>query len=242
MAQPIPRLEGVKRIPLFPLPIALFPNAMLPLHIFEERYKAMLRDCMMGEKIFGVTFTTGREGFPPPVGRVGCVAFVLATVPLDEGRMNILTTGVRRFKVLEYFEEQLYLEGEVEFFDDDPSPEDLTGLAEQVTDLFNRTVKSIRLFNRDDMNREEEDNFPDELPDDPQALSFVVAASLQLSDEQKIQFLEMTSTKRRLEKLKKMLTGVVERYEVRAVIKEKAKTNGHGPHKVLENLPPEDKE
>lgn len=236
MAQPIPRLEGIKRIPLFPLPIALFPTAMLPLHIFEERYKAMLRDCMFGEKIFGVTFTNGREGFPPPVGRVGCAAFVLATVPLEEGRMNILTTGISRFRVLEYFEEKSYLEGEVEYFEDEPGFEDLTELAGEVADFFTRTIKSIRVVNRDEGKGDEEDNFPDELPDDPQALSFIVASSLQLSDEMKIQFLEMTSTKTRLEKLRGMLRGVVERYEMRAVVKEKAKTNGHGSHKVLDQL------
>lgn len=62
-----------------------------------------------------MTFVRGREGFPPPVGRVGCAAFILATVPLEEGRMNILTTGLARYHALEYFQDEPYLEGLVTF-------------------------------------------------------------------------------------------------------------------------------
>jgi ATP-dependent Lon protease len=231
MAQQLPHLEGVKTIPIFPLPVALFPGAILPLHIFEERYKEMIRDCMDGEKIFGVTFAGGRDGWPPPADRVGCAAFILAVVPLEEGRMNILTTGLARYRVKTYFEDKPYLEGKVEFFEDDPTFDDLSELCAEVTTLYKRTVKSIRTISKND-----EDTFNDELPDEPEALSFSVASSLQLSDDQKIRMLELRSTEERLQALKALLQGVVEKYEVRALVHEKAKTNGHGSHKILERL------
>lgn len=217
----LPILEGTKRIPIFPLPVALFPGMMLPLHIFEERYKAMVRDCLAGEKIFGVTFVMGREGFPPPVGRVGCAAFILAMVPLEEGRMNILTTGLARYHALEYFQDEPYLEGLVTFFDDQPVREDLAEVAEAVRATFKRTVKAIRAMSR------EEDNFPDELPEDPRALSFLVASLLQMSEEQKMALMELTDTRERLERLRRLLLPAAEKYELRAAINELAKTNGH---------------
>jgi Lon protease-like protein len=226
MNQPLPILEGTKRIPIFPLPVALFPGMMLPLHIFEERYKAMVRDCLAGEKIFGVTFIRGREGFPPPVGRVGCAAFILVMVPLEEGRMNILTTGLTRYHALEYFEEKPYLEAMVTFFDDQPVYEDLTEVTESVRATFKRAVKAIRAMSQ------EEDNFPDELPEDPRALSFLVASLLQMSEEQKMALMELTDTKERLERLRRLLLPAAEKYELRATISEVAKKNGHSPRGI----------
>jgi Lon protease-like protein len=199
---------------------------MLPLHIFEERYKAMVRDCLAGEKIFGVTFIRGREGFPPPVGRVGCAAFILVMVPLEEGRMNILTTGLTRYHALEYFEEKPYLEAMVTFFDDQPVYEDLTEVTESVRATFKRAVKAIRAMSR------EEDNFPDELPEDPRALSFLVASLLQMSEEQKMALMELTDTKERLERLRRLLLPAAEKYELRATISEVAKKNGHSPRGI----------
>lgn len=232
MNQSLPILEGTKRLPIFPLPVALFPGTMLPLHIFEERYKAMVRDCLAGEKIFGVTFVMGREGFPPPVGRVGCAAFIVATVPLEEGRMNILTTGLMRYHALEYFQDEPYLEGLVTFFDDQPVREDLTEVADAVRGMFRRAVKAIRAMSRED------DNFPDELPDDPQALSFLVASLLQMSDEQKMALMELTDTGERLERLRRLLVPAVQKYELRAAVNDLAKTNGHGPRGAFERFEP----
>lgn len=224
--QSIPHLEGTRILPLFPLPVVLFPGALLPLHIFEERYKRMIQDCQEGDKLFGVTFSGEKEGWPPPVGRIGCTAFILATVPLAEGRMNLLTTGLMRYRTLSYLEAKPYLEGEVEFFQDDTPSEDLTNLTEEVTSLYTRTARATRIINNDDP-------ADDELPDTPEELSFSVAASLQLEDPQKLQFLEMTSTRNRLQKIKSILQSVAGKYEIRAMIHEKAKTNGHGPRKII---------
>jgi len=179
-----------------------------------------------GKKIFGVTFIRGREGFPPPVGRVGCAAFILVMVPLEEGRMNILTTGLTRYHALEYFEEKPYLEAMVTFFDDQPVYEDLTEVTESVRATFKRAVKAIRAMSR------EEDNFPDELPEDPRALSFLVASLLQMSEEQKMALMELTDTKERLERLRRLLLPAAEKYELRATISEVAKKNGHSPRGI----------
>ncbi len=146
--------------------------------------------------------------------------------------MNILTTGLMRYHALEYFQDEPYLEGLVTFFDDQPAREDLTKVADAVRATFRRTIKAIRAMSRED------DNFPDELPDDPRALSFLVASLLQMSDEQKMALLELTDTGERLDRLRRLLIPAVEKYELRAAVNELAKTNGHGPRGALERLDP----
>ncbi|MBX7221661.1 MAG: LON peptidase substrate-binding domain-containing protein [Blastocatellia bacterium] len=225
--QQIPHLEGIRRLKLFPLPVVLFPGAMLPLHIFEERYKQMIRDAMESDKVFGVTYTDQADNWPPPVGRVGCAAFILATVPLTEGRMNLLTTGLRRYRALSYSEEQPYLEGEVEFFQDEPVQEDLDSLIQEVKETFRRVVRATRIINQNEGDAE------DDLSDEPEDLSFAIASSLQLEDRQKLELVELSNSKTRLQRLETILSSVVKKYEIRAMIHEKAKTNGHGPRKIV---------
>ena len=98
---PSQNLLSTRELPLFPLPVVLFPGALLPLHIFEERYKLMVKQCLEGDKMFGVTYHSERDGWPPKLGRIGAVAQIVAVVPLEDGRMNILTVSFFRISLFE---------------------------------------------------------------------------------------------------------------------------------------------
>src|SRR5713226_10172925 len=107
---------SAERIPLFPLEVVLFPGTPLPLHIFEPRYKLMVRRCLENHEIFGVSLTRS-EGIAP----VGCAAEVVQIVKkYEDGRMDILTVGKSAYRVSEVFDEQPYLEGTVEYLQDEP--------------------------------------------------------------------------------------------------------------------------
>jgi hypothetical protein len=88
------------RIPVFPLAGALlFPRAQLPLHIFEPRYRAMVRDSLAGERLIGMIQPRG-PGEPPPLFDVGCLGRIGAAEALEDGRFNIVLDGLGRFRVL----------------------------------------------------------------------------------------------------------------------------------------------
>jgi len=92
-------------LPLFPLPnVVLFPNVFLPLHIFEERYRAMVQDALAGDKIIGIVLLQGgaEQGAPvPPVYNVGCSGLITHSESAGEGRSNIVLRGLERFRILE---------------------------------------------------------------------------------------------------------------------------------------------
>jgi Lon protease-like protein len=109
-----------KKIPLFPLDTVLFPGAPLPLHIFEPRYKDMVRDCQSGghDPVFGVVYAR-REG----LAVIGCVARIVRTLKLyPDGRQDILTHGEQRCEILALDESLPYLQAQVRLLDDDNGP------------------------------------------------------------------------------------------------------------------------
>ena len=96
-------------LPLFPLPnVVLFPDAYLPLHIFEERYRAMTRQALGGTRLIGMTVL--REGWQddydgaPPVYATGCAGAIVHHEPLEDGRFNIVLQGVARFEIAQELE------------------------------------------------------------------------------------------------------------------------------------------
>lgn len=144
-------------IPLFPLNLVLLPGALLPLHIFEERYQDMVGKCLAEESEFGVTWEqeieaegseAGEEATPPVHGKgwsqVGCTARILRVLHhYPDGRMDILARGERRFAIeavdLESCE---YAQAEVGFFDDDPRADDDLSSSErdQLLELHRRVL------------------------------------------------------------------------------------------------------
>ena len=104
MSEALDRVRGVRELPLFPLPVVLFPGVPMPLHIFEPRYRQMLTDIRVGESLFGLSYfdSSNYDGEIPPVGHIGCVAEVTEVQPLPDGRSNILTIGLIRYRVEDY--------------------------------------------------------------------------------------------------------------------------------------------
>ncbi len=103
------------RIPLFPLNTVLFPGTALPLHIFEDRYREMVGECLAEEKAFGVVRADGEQ-----MSIVGCAAKIVRVVQrYDDGRMDILCEGGQRFEIEGLDESRIFLQADVEFFDDE---------------------------------------------------------------------------------------------------------------------------
>ena len=103
-------------IPLFPLNVVLFPGMPLPLHIFEERYKAMVADCIRDNRPFGVVMIeegSAEYGAPARPVAIGCTAEIAQVQPLDEGRMFIITVGRERFRIVRLDYDKPYLVGTV---------------------------------------------------------------------------------------------------------------------------------
>ncbi|MEP6637473.1 MAG: LON peptidase substrate-binding domain-containing protein [Acidobacteriota bacterium] len=224
------RVRSVRELPLFPLPIVLFPGVPLPLHVFEPRYRQMLSDVRAGNNFFGLSYFDASESdseLPPP-GHVGCVAEVGESQPLPDGRSNILTVGLIRYRVEDYVERgDPYLVARVSFFEDEAEDEDVLGeSSREVAETFTRIARAVRIIN------DERTNLPDISDTDPQRLSFLVAAAMEIDTEVKQELLELRSTSARLERLSEMLGLAVMRYEERARIHELAKGNGHSGKKI----------
>jgi Lon protease-like protein len=121
------------RIPVFPLAGALlFPRAQLPLHIFEPRYRAMVRDALAADRLIGIIQPRG-EGEPPPLFEVGCLGRIASAEELEDGRFNIVLEGLGRFRIAREAEvDTLYrqVDAERSGFDDSAEPEPL-GLAQR---------------------------------------------------------------------------------------------------------------
>lgn len=224
------RVRGVRELPLFPLPVVLFPGVPLPLHIFEPRYRKMLSDIRVGNNFFGLSYFDASNAATdfPPAGHVGCVAEVTETQLLPDGRSNILTIGLIRYRVEDYVEHgDPYLVARVSFFEDeDESDELLTQSSRSVAETFARIARAVRIIN------DERASLPDISDTEPQRLSFLVAAAMEIDAELKQELLELESTSERLRRLSDMLGRAVSSYEERARVHELAKRNGHSGKRV----------
>ncbi len=230
MSEASDKVRGVRELPLFPLPVVLFPGVPLPLHIFETRYQRMLADIRAGDSLFGLSYfdASESEAAVPPVGHVGCIAEVTEVQPLPDDRFNILTVGLVRYRVEAYVDEgEPYLVGRVQVFEDEEEDaEFLAERAEEVTRLFLRIAQAVRVIN------DERASLPGLPPTEPERLSFLVAAAMELDTEVKLELLELRSTAERLKRLRDLLARAVPGYEERARIHGIAKGNGHGGKKI----------
>jgi Lon protease-like protein len=230
MNEALDKVRGVTELPLFPLPVVLFPGVPLPLHIFEPRYRQMLDDIRVSNNLFGLSYfdasTSERE--IPKLGEIGCVAEVTETLTLPDGRSNILTIGLVRYRIDSYIERgDPYLVVRVTYFEDDDKDEGTLQIAaSDVADTFTRIAKAVRTIN------DERVNLPDISDTEPERLSFLVSAAMEVEVEVKQELLELRSTGERLRRLRGMLDQAVDGYEERARIHELAKGNGHSGKKI----------
>jgi Lon protease-like protein len=230
MSEALDKVRDVRELPLFPLPVVLFPGMPMPLHIFEPRYRKMMADIRAADNLFGLSYfdSSSSDKDVPPAGHIGCVGEVTETQALPDGRSNILAVGVIRYKVEDYIERgDSYLVVRVSYFEDEPEDEAaLAAASREVASMFMRVANAIRVIN------DERSNLPDINDTEPQKLSFLVAAAMEIEIETKQELLELRSTSERLSRLSDLLARVVKGYEERARLHSIAKGNGHGGKKI----------
>src|SRR5678815_3240198 len=177
MSEASDKVRGLHELPLFPLPVVLFPGVPLPLHIFEPRYRQMLLDIRPSKNLFGLSYfdPTTTENEVPPKGHVGCVAEVTETQTFPDGRSNILTIGLVRYRIESYVERgDPYLVARVNYFEDTDEDDDaLIKAAEDVADTFTRIARAVRTIN------DERLNLPDISDTEPQPGSSLDAPALE---------------------------------------------------------------
>lgn len=196
-------------LPLFPLPLVLFPRTALPLHIFEDRYKEMIGEAIEKETEFGIVLAR-EDG----VVNTGCTATIERVVErYTDGRLDILTSGRRRFQVREIVEGRSFLQGRVVFFDDDE-------FAEPDAELHQRAVEGFQSLRKLTGEEVEEPRWSD-----PQ-LSFQLAQIVTDVDFRQ-QLLSLRSEVQRLKHLVDYYPIYVRRWQHTEQVRIHAPRNGH---------------
>ena len=220
-----------ERLPVFPLGTVLFPGLVLPLHIFEERYRTLVRELVArtddrphefgvvtlrrGWEVESPDFVAERPGDDKAVGaghlhEVGCTAELRQVNELPDGRFDIVTVGRRRFRVLGLqVGPAPYLTADVEWLPEEDGPDDFAALlAPRVLAAFRTYLGLLR----------PDTGVLDQVPDDPTVLSHLVAATAQLTVEERQQLLAAPDTATRLrDELKLLNREAVLLAQVRAV-------------------------
>jgi Lon protease-like protein len=196
-------------IPLFPLPnLVLFPNIVVPLHIFEERYKLMINACIDRDEVFGLVLLRGgaEDESEETIHRVGVTARIVQVERLEDGRLNILGEGEDRFRIYRFTQETPYWKASVDFFEDDESHPSIESLYDQIADLY-RKVGELGAK----LSGAQESEIV--LPESPTDLSYMVSYVLDIDSEDKQKLLEMTSTAERLQVLVNHLNETIRKME-----------------------------
>jgi Lon protease-like protein len=212
------------QIPLFPLGLVLLPDMMLPLHIFEERYKEMVSACLANDRPFGIVLFDGGS-----IRSVGCMARITEVLQrYDDGRMDIMTRGGERFVIRELIEDRAYMEARVFFFDDgeDTPGDDLA----DVVDAAGHLLKEVAGIDADFDASTLDGRIP------PKQLSFAIAALEGFAPLERQGFLEMTSSSERLKKCVQALSRIVVRNRLTSEIQQMIGGNGHPPRSILKEL------
>lgn len=200
--------EKVEPFPLFPLGIVMLPSELVPLHIFEDRYKVMIAHCLQEESEFGIVWMSD-DGLRE-IGCAGQIAQVLEQ--MDDGRTNILVRGTRPFRLLERISDLPYPAGTVELLEDD-EPEAPPEAVEATRERYAALVERVA------------DRRPDEA--ELAALdAYGMAATIEFAPAPKQELLEERSEPRRLELVTEMLESTLRKLDMSDRAGELAKTNG----------------
>jgi Lon protease-like protein len=199
--------ETVERLPLFPLGLVLLPQELVPLHIFEERYKTMIGKCLDEEGEFGILWLSD-DG----LREVGCSARISRVLErFDDGRLNILVEGAEPFRLLRKIEDLPYPAGDVELLGDadEGDPDAATRARQRYADLLEEVTDS----------RPESDDLS-------QLDAYGMAATLDVALEAKQKLLEVRSESGRLEQLDSLFAEALDRIRLAERAAERASTNG----------------
>ncbi len=199
-------------IPLFPLNVVLMPGTPMPLHIFEERYKQMVDECLENGSEFGMVLAD--EG---GTRNVGCTARIVELVQrYEDGRLVILVEGSRRFKLNNILTGKPYYVGEIDYLEDEAPNEDISALAEKCVALLERVIEAAT-----------DGEVGIEVEPPYRNLSFAIVGRIDFDLETRQRILELLSEEQRLRKVKELLTEAAENLERDKRAREKAETNGH---------------
>jgi Lon protease-like protein len=200
--------QEILRFPLFPLGLVLLPGEAVPLHIFEERYKLMIGECLDEEREFGILWLADDA-----LKEVGCAAQIAQVMErFDDGRLNILVKGTTPFRLDRRIGELAYPAGDVTLLEDDPDRDEdaLARTRERYADLVAEVT--------------------DERPP-PEALaeldSYGMAATLEIAPGAKQELLELRSEPARLEQLAGLFEEALKRIRTAARVAKQASGNGH---------------
>jgi ATP-dependent Lon protease len=203
------------RIPLFPLNVVLFPGSTLPLHIFEHRYRVMIRRCLSEGLEFGIILATDKG-----VATVGCTAAITQRLKeYSDGRCEILTVGRSIFRVVELLEEKEYREAIVEYLAEDITPSSKTELERKEGELLSVFQEChALLYDQPWVTASKEKH---------EAISYRMAARLPLTLEERQTILEFRAEPERQDFLIQWMTDLVPRLTQQQRIRHSISTNGH---------------
>jgi len=199
-------------LPLFPLNVVLLPGADMPLHIFEPRYRQMVRDCLETKSPFGMLLA-----LPNGMAGTGCTAEILeVTNRYEDGRCDILTVGREPFRVTELFSDEPLLRGEVDYLEDRPVPMN-SRVSRELIELYETCHTLIFAdYPRDCEPVAETD------------VSYRIAARLPMDLLWKQRVLELRSEAERRERLVAYLREWAPHLQSADTLREHAAGNGHG--------------
>jgi Lon protease-like protein len=206
-------------LPLFPLEVVLLPEEPLSLHIFEERYKIMIGECLQakaagaGQQEFGMVLVKGQA-----ISNVGCTARIVnVTRQHEDGRLDILTAGSRRFEILLTNDERPYVRGEVDFFEDEGPDVPSDVAAKLALESFGEALRKLRNV----------EATPVRFERPYRQLSFRLAAALPLDLESKQQLLSLRNEPERLTLVQRALDILLEQLHQSQNSQNRAGGNGH---------------
>jgi Lon protease-like protein len=202
--------DTIERHPLFPLGLVLIPRELVPLHIFEERYKLMIGECVENKTEFGIVWLSDGG-----LKEVGCSARVSKVLErFDDGRMNVLVEGTTPFRLLKRIDDLPYPAGDIEpLADEQLGPDDAKAI-EAARSRYADLVADVT----------------DERPDDDtlsQLDAYGMAATLDVALDAKQQLLELRSERARLEQLETLFADALGRIRHAERAAERAQGNGH---------------
>ena len=194
--------------PLFPLGIVALPGEMIPLHIFEERYKTMINTCMEGEREFGIVWLSD-DG----LREIGCACRIEQVLErMDDGRMNLLVRGTRPFRVVERQGHLAYPAGVVEFVEDREDALD-PAVVKTAREAYAELVKRAT----------DRDPDPAELTE---MSAYAMAATVDFGLDAKQGLLDMRSENARLRLVTRLFRAAIKRLELVDRVQERAQSNG----------------
>jgi Lon protease-like protein len=204
--------DVLERFPLFPLGLVLLPQELVPLHIFEERYKQMIAECLEGDSEFGIVWLSD-DGLRD----IGCTARIERVIErYEDGRMNILVVGARPFRLLRRIEDMAFPAGDIELLEDF-APEGDPKLVEQAHARYAELVEKAT----------------DEKPDLAEIATldaYGMAATVEHPAEAKQALLELRVEDDRLRMVDEMFRTAIKRVAYAEEAAERAQTNGSVPH------------